>query len=269
MYGRWSRVPVVFLIPLVASWFLWGCDDDSNASPAGDTGADTSPDTSPDVDPDVTPDAEPDVTPDAEPDTSSDVDPDANEPGPVEAREYAVIVAALATPSLDANVLGFDRWVMDGQSFMGTDARERIDFLEPGSTLEDQVTFMLEESQTWAAFDHDEILGDYLAKNEDVHDFAVESFGLEQDLTVFPREDFRALFAAQGPINGWETFYETYPETPGYLSFSRPAFNAAGTQALVHIELLCGPLCGSGAYVMLALEDGAWVWVAWLQDLLI
>lgn len=42
------------------------------------------------------------------------------------------------------------------------------------------------------------------------------------------------------------------------MTLSRVGFNAKADQALVYVGLICGRLCGSGSYVMLAKENGVW-----------
>ncbi len=57
---------------------------------------------------------------------------------------------------------------------------------------------------------------------------------------------------------GWEEFYQKYPESGGFLSFSRVGFNPERSQALVYFEHWCGGLCGSGMYLLLEKGEGGW-----------
>jgi hypothetical protein len=57
---------------------------------------------------------------------------------------------------------------------------------------------------------------------------------------------------------GWEEFYKRYPDSGGYIAFSRVGFNPAMDQALVYIAHGCGGLCGTGHYVLLEKSADKW-----------
>jgi hypothetical protein len=56
----------------------------------------------------------------------------------------------------------------------------------------------------------------------------------------------------------WARFYKRYPNSVGFVSLSRVGFNLNHDQAFLYVALRCGDLCGSGYYVLLAKDEGAW-----------
>ena len=60
------------------------------------------------------------------------------------------------------------------------------------------------------------------------------------------------------PEEGWKEFYQLYPQSNGYLHFSRVGFNKERTEALVHVGWMRGSLEGQGQYFLLSKKDGKW-----------
>jgi hypothetical protein len=56
----------------------------------------------------------------------------------------------------------------------------------------------------------------------------------------------------------WEEFYQKYPDSGGFISFSQVGFNSEMNQALVYFEHWCQSLCGSGIYVLLDKGKDGW-----------
>ncbi|HSI88042.1 MAG TPA: hypothetical protein VK918_03235 [Pyrinomonadaceae bacterium] len=56
----------------------------------------------------------------------------------------------------------------------------------------------------------------------------------------------------------WTEFYKIYPKSAGYNSFSRVAFDKPRRTALVYFVNWCGPLCGTGTYLVVEKEDESW-----------
>ena len=56
----------------------------------------------------------------------------------------------------------------------------------------------------------------------------------------------------------WKEFYEKYPDSGGFIGFSRVGFNRKMNQALVYFEHWCGGVCGSGIYVLLERGEEGW-----------
>lgn len=59
--------------------------------------------------------------------------------------------------------------------------------------------------------------------------------------------------------DGWEKFYERYPDSSGVISISRVGFNPALDKALVYIGRQSHWLAGMGQYLYLEKENGTWV----------
>lgn len=52
----------------------------------------------------------------------------------------------------------------------------------------------------------------------------------------------------------------------GYLVFSRPGFTSDGKQAIVYVELVCGPTCGGGYYLQFERKATTWELVSEYED---
>jgi hypothetical protein len=65
--------------------------------------------------------------------------------------------------------------------------------------------------------------------------------------------------ARPGSPDGWQSFYDRFPDSAGYMQFSAVGFDAGKTRALVYIAHHCGNLCGGGAHHLLQKVDGAWI----------
>jgi len=57
---------------------------------------------------------------------------------------------------------------------------------------------------------------------------------------------------------GWEKYYQKYPESNGYFSFSRPGFNQEGNEAIIEYGWFGGPLAAEGHLIILEKTDGSW-----------
>lgn len=56
----------------------------------------------------------------------------------------------------------------------------------------------------------------------------------------------------------WKEFYEVYPKSAGYNSFSRVGFDKTKRQALVYFVNWCGRLCGTGSYLLIEKGQNGW-----------
>jgi hypothetical protein len=64
------------------------------------------------------------------------------------------------------------------------------------------------------------------------------------------------VFSGESLAEGWKNFRRNYPNASSLVRFSPVAFE--GNVALVYVEATCGPLCGSGAVVLLERRNGEW-----------
>lgn len=98
-------------------------------------------------------------------------------------------------------------------------------------------------------------IDDFTAKN--AQPTTIESkFTLTTKVTLVSKSEVDKLFGQGG--GWWKAFYEKYPGSSGLITFSNVGFNGDGTQALLYVGYSCGGLCGSGHYVLLAKNNGAW-----------
>jgi hypothetical protein len=72
-------------------------------------------------------------------------------------------------------------------------------------------------------------------------------------------DDLSRVFPKGGVDRFWTRFYKKYPKSPGIIFFSNIGFNDRNNQAFLYAGRQCGGLCGSGKYVLLKKENGAWV----------
>lgn len=70
-------------------------------------------------------------------------------------------------------------------------------------------------------------------------------------LKFFPTEQGRTL-------EQWNEFYKLYPSSAGYNSFSKVGFDKQRKNALVYFINWCGPLCGTGTYVLVEKGENGW-----------
>jgi hypothetical protein len=84
-----------------------------------------------------------------------------------------------------------------------------------------------------------------------------DEFDTERKHSMLNNDVFKEIFK-DGCGGGWSTFFERYPDSGGYVTFSRVGFNGGGTQALVYVARRCGGLCGRGGYVFLEKKGGVW-----------
>lgn len=59
--------------------------------------------------------------------------------------------------------------------------------------------------------------------------------------------------------DGWQLFYEQYPDAPGITTLSRVGFNSTLDQALVYVGTMSHYLAGGGYYVLLKKVNGVWM----------
>lgn len=76
-------------------------------------------------------------------------------------------------------------------------------------------------------------------------------------LTIPAAEVQRVVQAADG--SGWKAFHESYGQTSGITSISRPGFNAEYDQAILYIGTQYDAHAGGGYLVYLEKTDGLWV----------
>jgi hypothetical protein len=102
------------------------------------------------------------------------------------------------------------------------------------------------------------VFADLQDKSKTLHQLG-RQFTSKYPYVMPSRKDLDSLFAKDDKLfDGWKNFYKQYPNSSGYLSFSRVGFNADKTVAIFFSRMSCGTLCASGDYYVLEKVDGAW-----------
>jgi hypothetical protein len=161
----------------------------------------------------------------------------------IEDEEYAVYSALINDSTEDENVNRLLVIMDQPSAWTGFMEEERDSFYEN----------ILKSSPTLMA----ETVNDLKAKNNEHHRFT-RRFNIKRRYLLVSGKVIDDLFSKNGVGGGWEKFYQKYPETRGYATFSRVGFNADKTQALVYQAHSCGGLCGGGTYRLLIKTNGVW-----------
>lgn len=118
----------------------------------------------------------------------------------------------------------------------------------------------------WSAEESDLAFGGYFRQN-------VEPATIrEGELAVFARDmtllshDTYEEYTAEDPFFGWEQLYAEYPDLVGYVRFGNPVIFENAGFALVHVDFMCGPSCGTSFYGLLRLNGSAWEFTEWYVD---
>jgi len=74
---------------------------------------------------------------------------------------------------------------------------------------------------------------------------------------VLLTEDQRSQIFGQNQ-DGWQVFYEQYPDAPGIIELSQVGFNSTFDQALVYVGDQVHWLAGAGYFVLLNKVNGTW-----------
>lgn len=69
--------------------------------------------------------------------------------------------------------------------------------------------------------------------------------------------DLTNFFRVQGK-DGWKAFYESHPDSSGWIELSAVGFNADKTVAVIYHGHHCGNLCGGGGFTVLRKKEGKW-----------
>lgn len=166
--------------------------------------------------------------------------PPAATPVPSESEaEYAVYQAVIeslfAIDKLDTVVI--HDFTEAGLSMGGNNSQE-LDYLKTSMPEVDQA-----------------LLDSYLARN--TQSVALEDrFNLEVPVTLLNQTEFNRFFSKNG--QGWDAFYQQYPQSQGVLTLSKVGFNARGDKALVYAGNMAFSLAGAGYAIILGWEAGQW-----------
>ncbi len=81
------------------------------------------------------------------------------------------------------------------------------------------------------------------------------SIPIQTSYQLVPKQEVASIFKSGG---GWDTFYQRYPSSGGFYTFSAIGFDPQKHHAVVNMHLSCGLLCGYGKPHFLEKKDGRW-----------
>ncbi len=98
-------------------------------------------------------------------------------------------------------------------------------------------------------------LADFAAKNKELQPLK-DKFNIKLKRTLIKKDELEQIFSESG--NGWNGFYNKFPDSGGYIGVSRVGFDVRKKQALVYFEHNCYRLCASGHFVLLKMSEAGW-----------
>jgi len=121
------------------------------------------------------------------------------------------------------------------------------------------------ESENWEQVKNgireltDETIAGYEAARKDESNLKPK-LDIPLEYALISDSDLRKFFPTeQGrTIEQWNEFYKLYPSSAGYNSFSKVGFDKQRKNALVYFINWCGPLCGTGTYVLVEKGENGW-----------
>jgi hypothetical protein len=100
------------------------------------------------------------------------------------------------------------------------------------------------------------LVEDLFSKNSQTYYFD-RRFNFRRAYVLMDATDFRRFF--DGPIAGFDAFYDKFRGAEGFKRLSRVGFNREKTQALVYVASAYTPIDIFTTFVLLRKEHGAWI----------
>ncbi len=100
-----------------------------------------------------------------------------------------------------------------------------------------------------------ETLNNYLKRNKQSSQLSPD-MQLGADYVLLSEDELRQITSQS---NWGEVLNEKYPNSGGYLIFSRVGFNNTLDQALIYVGQVRGPLNGNGDYYLMEKQNGQWI----------
>jgi hypothetical protein len=66
-------------------------------------------------------------------------------------------------------------------------------------------------------------------------------FSIPQIVVLISKKEHDKIFSDES----WDTFYQKYPDSPGYIGLSRVGFNSNHTQAIIYFSNVLASLGGA------------------------
>ena len=86
----------------------------------------------------------------------------------------------------------------------------------------------------------------------------INSFALTTKYILIDQKEFNDFFKKDNLKEDWENFFHKYPNSPGFITFSRIGFDKGYKHAFVYREVNCGMLCAGGSYILLKKTANGW-----------
>jgi hypothetical protein len=99
---------------------------------------------------------------------------------------------------------------------------------------------------------------DYELKNGQQWLLNKDAFKLPVKAALITDHDLKAIFHGKWGDLEWINYYRRFPDSRGFVMFSRIGFNAQRTQGLMYVGSRCGPRCGDRYFLLLEKTNGAW-----------
>ena len=101
----------------------------------------------------------------------------------------------------------------------------------------------------------DETINDYLKNNKQDSQLSA-SMNVGAEYQLLSADEFAEISSQSDWGN---VLKEKYPDSNGYMFFSRVGFNNAHDQALIYVGRVYGPLAGEASYYLLEKKDAKWM----------
>jgi hypothetical protein len=105
-----------------------------------------------------------------------------------------------------------------------------------------------------------------VANNREVAELEVRFDIAPRQVLLLTRAELSAAFTPEGQDESqatWQEFYKQYPNSGGYIQFSKVGFDRRGTEALVAFGHYFGNLGADGGFIHLKREGDVWVLKKW------
>jgi hypothetical protein len=101
-------------------------------------------------------------------------------------------------------------------------------------------------------------VADYEVKNHGQSVLSKGSFKLPVKYDLITDADLRAIFHGHWGELEWVEYYRRFPDSSGFIMFSRVGFNTDHTQALLYVGSRGGPGYGEIHFLFLEKVNGTW-----------
>ncbi|MBN1782383.1 hypothetical protein JW948_14710 [bacterium] len=160
----------------------------------------------------------------------------------IEYQIYSGLIESLFMKPSTKHVVVFEKTIMSGSV--------RADSIKSSS--------LLDFIKKFASSDSTEIFRSFIENNQCFSPLNDRQFNLNAEVSLIDRIGLDTVFVNNDINHGWTGFNHQYPDSPGYIMFSRAGYNKNEDKAVVFFVLFCGSWCGEFAYVFLERHGNKW-----------